>query len=298
MLSIFGGFNKAKCQSQLIAAGHRISIRHKKENNLLQVTKREVGAALRAKQYDLARIKVGELIIGQARIEAEQLVAIMLQALVARMDQLAKLPKCPDDTVESVHTVLWATGRMSGVPELSDAVKQLQSKYGKEFCAPAALGSSEHINATVRAKLSMGLPDGAATAAALTALAKELGIEFDAERDLAHSLIGLNKGSGAASAGGGGVAAAAAPAAGAAAAAGGTPLSASGALSPGGVQNVVVKHADGSVTTITIVPGQPAARRRARGGWRRCGSHLLPAAAGWQWRRLPRRWRRRGRAVF
>ena len=44
---------------------------------------------------------------------------------------------CPIDLKEAVASVLFASQRLSDVPELSEIVKQFTTKYGKDFASSA-----------------------------------------------------------------------------------------------------------------------------------------------------------------
>lgn len=111
MFALFGGFDKNKLKSHLAMAVQRIRLLRNKKSNEVAIEKRAVTGMLSAKQFDKARIRVESVIRQQRELEAEEILELMCELLLARIALIASEKTCPPDLGETVHTLIWAAPR-------------------------------------------------------------------------------------------------------------------------------------------------------------------------------------------
>jgi vacuolar protein sorting-associated protein IST1 len=137
MLSLFGGgFSRDKLKSHLSMSVQRLRLLRNKKSNELQIEKKGVAALLGARQFDKARIRVEAVLRLRRELEAEEILELMCELLVARIALISTEKLCPPDLAESVHTLVWAAPRTQA-EELRVVREQLVHRYGEAFCQPA-----------------------------------------------------------------------------------------------------------------------------------------------------------------
>ena len=109
--SLFGGFNRDRLKSHLSMAVQRLRLLRNKKKNELVIEKRAITSMLIAKDFDKARIRVEAVLRLQRELEAEEVLELMCELMVARIALLIAEKTCPDDMVETVHTLIWAAPR-------------------------------------------------------------------------------------------------------------------------------------------------------------------------------------------
>lgn len=192
-MSWFGpSFEKAKLKANLSMSNQRIRLVTAKGVNEAKIERREIAGLLRDRKFDKARIKVESLIRKEREREALEILDLMAELLVARVQLIASEKQCPGDLLECVHTIIWAAPRCQ-IDELKVAREQLGLKYGADFAAVAmkCTGEACKVNEKVVARLNMSVPVDDLKVQYLTDIAKEAGVPFDAAKDLEHSAVGL-----------------------------------------------------------------------------------------------------------
>lgn len=108
---------------------------------------------LRERKFDKARIRIESVIRQEREHEAQEIIELMLEVLLSRIDLVAAEKTCPADMAESVRTVIWAVPRLMHVDELKVVREQLAYRYGDAFAAAAMKGVG--VNEKVFARLSV-----------------------------------------------------------------------------------------------------------------------------------------------
>jgi vacuolar protein sorting-associated protein IST1 len=86
-----------------------------------------VGVQMNQRQFDKARIRVESVIRKEKEQEAEEVLELMCELLHARIQLISQEKTCPEDLIESVHTIIWASPRTQ-IEELRVIRQQLISK--------------------------------------------------------------------------------------------------------------------------------------------------------------------------
>mmetsp|Transcript_7025 Transcript_7025/g.18380 ORF Transcript_7025/g.18380 Transcript_7025/m.18380 type:complete len:327 (+) Transcript_7025:54-1034(+) len=170
-------FNPNKLKPHLKMSEQRFSIINSKKTNQIKVQKREIAELLKAGKEEKARIRVEHLIRCDFTIEAYELLGLLCELVHERVALIANEKDCPGDMKEAVCTLVWAAQRTE-VPELREVARQLELKYGKEFCDAAKTGLDECVNTRVAHKLSISPPSAKIVLNYLSAIAKEYDIDW------------------------------------------------------------------------------------------------------------------------
>ncbi len=197
-------FSKPVLGAKLSAVGHRVKIHETRDSNLIAKSKSDAARELRSKNFDRARVEAGHIIMLQNKTTAKSLIATMCRLLKDRVEGLAHLKILPPDIVEAVHTVCWASTRLSEIDELSQIRQIFAARFPDDVRLACTDGAGAAINSEMRIRLSNGVATMDEIAAVLSAVAKAENIEFDSATDLASSRIGMGSGVPSTSARGGG----------------------------------------------------------------------------------------------
>ncbi|GJP35842.1 hypothetical protein CLOM_g20390 [Closterium sp. NIES-68] len=175
-----GGFKGSKLKTQLQLSASRITVMRNKRQNELKYKRREVAMMLKGGQEARARIRVEELIREENTIAAYDVLELFCELLVARILIIESQKTCPVDLRESVSSIIFAAHRCSDLPELAEAKKLFQQKFGREFVMAAEeLRPECGVNRIIVAKLSVRAPSPESKLEALQKLAEENGVEWD-----------------------------------------------------------------------------------------------------------------------
>ena len=197
-------FSKPVLGAKLSAVGHRVKIHETRDSNMISKSKSDAARELRSKNFDRARVEAGHIIMLQNKTTAKSLIATMCRLLKDRVEGLAHLKIMPPDIVEAVHTVCWASTRLSEIDELSQIRQIFAARFPDDVRLACTDGAGAAINSEMRIRLSNGVATMDEIAAVLSAVAKAENIEFDSATDLASSRIGMGSGVPSTSARGGG----------------------------------------------------------------------------------------------
>ena len=158
MMDFIFGYQSSKIKPYLKMAAHRIEISKNKKSNLIKHHKKEIAALLRDNKEEKARIRVEHMIREDFTIEAMEIIQLMCDLVHERILYLSSEKNCPDDLIETVSTIIWATNRLD-IPELQNIRKQLSFKYGNAFIKAAEENNCESkVNKRVFEKLSIKPP--------------------------------------------------------------------------------------------------------------------------------------------
>ncbi|KAF1859742.1 hypothetical protein Lal_00010327 [Lupinus albus] len=169
-------FKPAKCKTALKLAVSRMKIFKNKKEGEVRKLRKELAQLLQSGQELTARIRVEHVIREEKLMAAYDLVEIYCELIVARLPIIESQKNCPIDLKEAISSVIFASPRLSDIPELVDVRKQITSKYGKEFVSAAV---ELRPDCGLVEKLSAKAPDGPTKIKILTAVAEENNIKWE-----------------------------------------------------------------------------------------------------------------------
>ncbi|CAL0332227.1 unnamed protein product [Lupinus luteus] len=173
-------FKPVKCKTALKLAVSRMKIFKNKKEGEVRKLRKELAQLLQSGQELTARIRVEHVIREEKLMAAYDLVEIYCELIVARLPIIESQKNCPIDLKEAISSVIFASPRLSDIPELVDVRKQITSKYGKEFVSAAIeLRPDCGVNRLLVEKLSAKAPDGPTKMKILTAVAEENNIKWE-----------------------------------------------------------------------------------------------------------------------
>ncbi|CAH2051212.1 unnamed protein product [Thlaspi arvense] len=208
------GFKPAKCKTALQMANSRLKILKNKKEIQIKQLRRELAQLLEAGHTPTARIRVSNLtlwfclhhsclclintgecaymLLSLSQVEhvvreektvaAYELIGIYCELIVVRLGVIESQKHCPIDLKEAVTSVLFASQRLSDVPELSEIVKQFTTKYGKDFATSAIeLRPDSGVSRLLVEKLSAKPPDGPTKVKILMEIAAEHNVVWEAQ---------------------------------------------------------------------------------------------------------------------
>lgn len=144
---------KIACRS----AVSRLNLQKNKMQNKLMQDAKDIAALVHADKEELARIRVEVYMNDEKFVHTCELVGLMCEKVVIRLELLAMQPTLPEELKEAVHTIVYAAPRME-VEELKQIAHQMGLKYGREWLEEHQFGSP-HVNKVVREKLEVSTPD-------------------------------------------------------------------------------------------------------------------------------------------
>ncbi|AEC06916.1 Regulator of Vps4 activity in the MVB pathway protein [Arabidopsis thaliana] len=176
------GFKPAKCKTALQMANSRLKILKNKKEIQIKQLRRELAQLLESGQTPTARIRVEHVVREEKTVAAYELIGIYCELLVVRLGVIESQKNCPIDLKEAVTSVLFASQRLSDVPELSEIFKQFTTKYGKDFSTSAVeLRPDSGVSRLLVEKLSAKAPDGPTKVKILMAIAEEHNVVWEAQ---------------------------------------------------------------------------------------------------------------------
>ncbi|KAL1220791.1 hypothetical protein V5N11_030875 [Cardamine amara subsp. amara] len=176
------GFKPAKCKTALQMANSRLKILKNKKEIQIKQLRRELAQLLESGQTPSARIRVEHVVREEKTLAAYELIGIYCELLVVRLGVIESQKNCPIDLKEAVTSVLFASQRLSDVPELSEIVKQFTTKYGKDFATSAIeLRPDSGVSRLLVEKLSAKAPDGPTKVKILMEIAAEHNVVWEAQ---------------------------------------------------------------------------------------------------------------------
>ncbi|CAH8262771.1 unnamed protein product [Arabidopsis lyrata] len=175
------GFKPAKCKTALQMANSRLKILKNKKEIQIKQLRRELAQLLES-GHPTARIRVEHVVREEKTVAAYELIGIYCELLVVRLGVIESQKNCPIDLKEAVTSVLFASQRLSDVPELSEIFKQFTTKYGKDFSTAAVeLRPDSGVSRLLVEKLSAKAPDGPTKVKILMAIAEEHNVVWKAQ---------------------------------------------------------------------------------------------------------------------
>eukprot|EP00392_Amoebophrya_sp_AT5.2_P000844 g846.t1 len=134
-------------KAQLKMACSRSKIMRNKTTQVTKQLQREVALLLRDGQESRAKIKAEQILQNINLCDALDLVDTMAELLATRIQFLCEQRECPPDLVQTVSSLLYASGRCP-VEELDKVAAQFRGKYGEDFVQRAKNGLPSSAGAT------------------------------------------------------------------------------------------------------------------------------------------------------
>ncbi|MEW5312373.1 MAG: hypothetical protein WDW38_004012 [Sanguina aurantia] len=179
---MFGGFNVAKCDIQLQLCLGRIKIQCNKKQQQIRANKREVSELLSTNKHDNALIRVEGVLREKQMIQVYEILELYLELIKVRTQLLSKSKAVPNDMIEAVSSVVYASQRISDLDELAALRNMFSAKFGKTYVEQAASDlhtSRWEVNHKVIKGLLVEPPLLSEKVAELREIAREFNVEFD-----------------------------------------------------------------------------------------------------------------------
>eukprot|EP00047_Mylnosiga_fluctuans_P013380 m.31345 g.31345 ORF g.31345 m.31345 type:complete len:348 (+) comp4874_c0_seq1:972-2015(+) len=151
-------FDPKKFKTYLRLVNERLKMFQQKQENLNQMTRREIATLIESKREELARIKTEQLIRDDYLIDALAIVELFTNLLLARVGMIEASGRCHESLLEPVCSVVWASPRIEAqVPELLEIRKGIRAHFGEQFEKDALRGN--HVHSKLRDKLNVNVAD-------------------------------------------------------------------------------------------------------------------------------------------
>jgi vacuolar protein sorting-associated protein IST1 len=152
-------FDKDQTKVLLKSALIRLKLRKNKREEAITRQKAEISKFVKEGKDELARIRVEQIIKDTDVNEACDLLAIFIEKLQMRIELIDISGGCPEDMLECVHTIIYASPLISEITELTKITEQLSLKYGQDVVRDIILKGSPFVNAQVQHKLAVRTPE-------------------------------------------------------------------------------------------------------------------------------------------
>ena len=183
MSLFFWTFDQYKCKTYLRSSVQRIKLSVSKKQSSLELAKRDIAKLLQEGKVEKAQIRVERIIREDFNIEALEIIELMCELLIQRLNFLANCEVCPEDLYEPVSTIVWATNRLE-INELQEVKDQIKKKFGSGFIEDAmedkkrASGKGS-VDPRVKHKLSIEPPSKLIVNGYLEEIAKAYGVDYE-----------------------------------------------------------------------------------------------------------------------
>ncbi|KAH0701196.1 hypothetical protein KY284_015411 [Solanum tuberosum] len=173
-------FNSSKCKTMAKMTVARIKLLRNKREVVVRQMRRDIAMLLESRQDATARIRVEHVIREQNILQANEILELFCELIVARLTIIAKQKQCPADLKEGISSLIFAAPRCSDIPELMGIKDVFEKKYGKDFVSAATdLRPNAGVNRTLIEKLSVKTPSGEVKLKIMKEIAKEYQVEWD-----------------------------------------------------------------------------------------------------------------------
>jgi len=153
-------FDKNQTKVFLKSAIIRINLYTTRTREKVKNQKLEIINLVRNGKDELARIRVEHIIRDTEMIEAMELLHLFCERLQTRLDVLEISQTCPDELLETVHTLIYASPIVSEqAQELLKVKEQLSLKLGKEYVDKIACHGITYVNPVLKFKLAIKQAD-------------------------------------------------------------------------------------------------------------------------------------------
>lgn len=105
-----------------------------KTNIALKTQRQQIAQLLGEGKDENARIRVEGVLRMKNMLIAVEIIALMAETLVQRLQMIISQSACSSDLIESVSSIIYASDRVAEIPELKDITQQFALKYTKEWC--------------------------------------------------------------------------------------------------------------------------------------------------------------------
>lgn len=175
-----GGFQPAKCKTQLRLGTARIKLLRNKKLSQIASDRREVAEFLRNGQESNARLRVEHIIREQNLIEGYDLLFVYAERITAQLTVIDSQKTCPPELREDISTLLYGSSRCAELTDFSHIRPMFVAKYGKEFVSAAEeLRPGCGVNGRVVEKLSVSRASGEAKLQMMKDIAAEHNVQWD-----------------------------------------------------------------------------------------------------------------------
>lgn len=178
-------------------------IRNKRERNLLDL-RRDVALLLENGREDSARIRVEYVIREHSILRSFEVLELFCDLLLVRMPMIEKSKKEPPvELVEAVTSLIFASGRVTDLPELLTIKRVLQGKYGKDYvarCSAYETALDSGVNRRLFDSLDVKSPDPMFKLRMLEQIAEEHNVNWEPDEATEQMIVQSHRSNGGVSA--------------------------------------------------------------------------------------------------
>ncbi|XP_022952998.1 uncharacterized protein LOC111455514 [Cucurbita moschata] len=157
MFGILFGWRKAsKCKKLVEQALCRLKMLKKKRYSIARQLREDLFELISNGYQQIAFNRVEQLVRDESLMEAYDLIENFCEFILVKFSHVRKNKTCPDDLMEAISSLIFASARCGDFPELKPVRKFFEERYGQRFAMAAVeLHPENLVNPQIKEKLAM-----------------------------------------------------------------------------------------------------------------------------------------------
>ncbi|EEF43228.1 uncharacterized protein LOC112534830 [Ricinus communis] len=158
---LFGWRKASKCKKLVNLLRCRLKLLKSKRYVIVRQLREDIAQLLNNGQYERAFSLAEQLFRDQSLLDAYDLLGNYCEFIIIRFRYIRRYKDCPEDIIEAISTLIFATAWCGDLPELPVIRKLFGERFGNKFTkASAELHSGNFVNPEIRKKLYIeSVPD-------------------------------------------------------------------------------------------------------------------------------------------
>ncbi|XP_015795496.1 IST1 homolog [Tetranychus urticae] len=171
--------NFTKLKTNLRLSIQRLRLLGKKKTELTQKSRTEIGSYIFTGKIDRARIRVEHIIREDYLVEAFEMLEMYCDLLLTRFGMIEQMRTVDEGLVEAISSIIWASHKIEGCPELKVVADLLSKKYGKQFAIAARDNSLGRVNKKLLHRLGVEIPPKVLVEKYLVEISKSMDLAYE-----------------------------------------------------------------------------------------------------------------------
>ncbi|KAK4786393.1 hypothetical protein SAY86_003082 [Trapa natans] len=130
-----GSFKASKFKPLLSLALTRLTVLKAKRQSRLSTSRSDIIQLLQLGHHETALLRVEQMVMEQNMLDVYLMIESYCYLLIERVNLIELEKVCPDELIEAISTLIYASSRCGDFPELLEVRSVFQSLFGKEFVA-------------------------------------------------------------------------------------------------------------------------------------------------------------------